>query len=48
MLREEMLRNFKSCCHVSRRFKWKDYNKLREIYFLSVHWTVNKLRIIYL
>ncbi len=34
VLREEMLRNFRRCCHVLHQFKWKDYNKLREIYFL--------------
>ncbi len=30
------------------RFKWKDYNKLCEIYFLSVHWAANMLHTIYL
>ncbi len=40
-LREEMLRNFQPWCHVFRRFKWKDYNKLHEIYFLSVHRAAN-------
>ncbi len=48
VLREEMLRNFRHCCHVFLRFKWKDYNKLHEIYFLSVHWAANMLHAIYL
>ncbi len=46
VLREEMLCNSRRCCHVFRQFKWKDYNKLREIYFLSVHWAANMLHAI--
>ncbi len=48
VLREEMLRNLRCCFHVLRQFKWKDYNILREIYFLYVHWAANMLHAIYL
>ncbi len=48
VFREEMLCNFRHCCHVFRRFKWKDYNKLHEIYFLSAQWAANMLHTIYL
>ncbi len=45
VLCEEMLRNFR-CCHVLHQFKWKDYYKLREIYYLRVHGAANMLRAI--
>ncbi len=48
VLCEEILLNFRRCCHVFCRFKGKDYNKLLEIYFLTVHWDANKLHAIYL
>ncbi len=48
MLREEMLPNFRPCCHVFHQSKWKHYNKLHEIYFLSVHWAANMLHATYL
>ncbi len=47
VLHEEMLRNFRHRFRVFCRFKWEDYNKLREIYFLSVHWAANMLHAIY-
>ncbi len=48
VLCEEMLHNFRRSYHVFCRFKWKDYNKLREIYFLSMHRAANMLHAIYL
>ncbi len=48
VLREKMLHNFRGCCHVFHWFKWKDYNKLNEIYFLIMHWAANMLHAIYL
>ncbi len=46
VLCEEMLCNFRHCCHIFCQFKWKDYNKLHEIYFFSVHWAANMLHTI--
>ncbi len=47
VLCEEILHNFRCCC-VFHWFKWEEYNKLLEIYFLNVHWGANMLHAIYL
>ncbi len=40
-----MLRNFRC---VFCRFKWEDYNKLREMHFINVRGVINMLHAIYL